>query len=691
MEKVFIKPTAQEIIIKGTAADGHMDIFSYDPSDEATKRLGHLYVIGHVQHETDDMTYAINLISALAKREYYAKDNPSPKEAFAVTLKKINEVVEEFFEHKGVKINIGIFAVAGEQMYISKLGKFKILLARGDKTIDVLNNVMFDKEKVQEKQFSNVISGAVHEHDRILAYYPSKTVAARERYLKTYLLKYDSTQFADQLKSIKKEKDAFSCAMVYVQLAKVKEVATAPRIQPQELAQSQLVATATQPRKSRLAAAEPETQEPTETPVASYPTSSEPNSSLSSKDSTPATPPQDVKSIVTAPSRYVETHNEIPHIIPTEYSVGKKDNFVSTALSRIRLGHLSPKHKAIMSLSAVALVVGITFATQRILGIDPQAREAAATAKTAQEKLDLAKIKINQNENAEARAILSESLASLLSSDDSKVTAIRDELQQTLDALDQAEEASTSLVASVPVDEGKISLLYSGKELYAFVKSETAGSGTLLTISGDSVSRKRLVENTNPDYITSSTKGTPVLVDIGNQKTVALKDSGPEIATFTVPEPSGPSVIYEDNLYMITSANIYKFSNIFQGNIKPATWIKQGTESIADPKLIVVDGSIYTMNAQGELSVYFRGEKSNEFSTGLAVTNDHLLVASSEGASLYLVDKKTGKIYILDKKTGVLLKTLKIGSQEPIITATVGTDDTLYFLTNDNKIWKINK
>src|SRR5438105_943959 len=113
MEKVFTKPVAKEILIKGNNKDGPVDLFSYDyDTDHSRRSLGNLYVVGNIQAAPDessgedpDVAYVINLIASLAKREYYSKPDLAPKEAFSAALKKINGVVEEFFKKKDTKIN----------------------------------------------------------------------------------------------------------------------------------------------------------------------------------------------------------------------------------------------------------------------------------------------------------------------------------------------------------------------------------------------------------------------------------------------------------------------------------------------------------------------------------------------------------------------------------------------------------
>src|SRR3989344_5523727 len=231
MERIYLKPTCREVLHKDTGKEGHLDLFAYDyETDEAKRKLGNLYLVGNVQMPAEgetasenDVTYVTNLVASLAKREYYADPDLAPKEAFSLALKKVNDVVGEFFTNKDIKINIGIFAIAGEQINISKLGKFKIILSREDKNIDILNNVdLFTKERVQEKEFSHVVSGKVAEGDKLLAYYPGRLMSAREKYLKEYLLKLTSDQFLEKINSIKHEKPDFSCAALYIGLARAK-------------------------------------------------------------------------------------------------------------------------------------------------------------------------------------------------------------------------------------------------------------------------------------------------------------------------------------------------------------------------------------------------------------------------------------------------------------------------------------
>src|SRR3990167_11115335 len=144
MEKIFLKPASQEILFKADEPNTHFDSFEYGPHDKKDKHLGYLFVVGHLKYGTENMAYVLDLVSSLAKREYYSENGSAeedPKKAFDHTLKKLNDVLEDFFENKEFQLNLGLVAVAGENIHIAKLGKLKILLARSGEIIDILNNV----------------------------------------------------------------------------------------------------------------------------------------------------------------------------------------------------------------------------------------------------------------------------------------------------------------------------------------------------------------------------------------------------------------------------------------------------------------------------------------------------------------------------------------------------------------------
>ncbi len=450
MEKIFLKPTQKEILIKGAPKEGHLDVFSYDyNSDETKRKLGNLYIIGNVQQnvdpasslsseekigESDSSTYVTNLVASLAKREYYSNPDLSPKEAFSATLKKINDVVDEFFVNKDAKINIGIFALAGECINISKIGKFKILLARDDKTIDILNNIdLFTKEKVEEKEFSHVVSGKISSGDKILAFYPGRLVTIREKTLKESFLKLNTEQFLEKINAMKEEKSDLAYAALYINLNRVKEPAIV---------------------KKSVKIAPPPAVKP-DLPEGETP-----------KEGVPVLASEPIKTpVIATQPEYANSEIELPRIIRSEFSLGKKDNPLAFVLGKIKMFIPKKQNKMVFFVSLGVLVIVGAWAAKAFFFVSPAEKQAANAVSQVNEDMKLAKTKISQNDFLGARKLLLGSIANLSAVASSKKTEdAKSEVSKLLDNLDNAVESSPVLTEALPKSvSDKASLVASEK------------------------------------------------------------------------------------------------------------------------------------------------------------------------------------------------------------------------------------
>ncbi len=672
MEKIFINPVAKEILIKSHAAtnkEGPVDIFSYEPSN-GNRSLGNLFLVGNIQgSETDasddiDVGYVLNLVASLAKREYYANPDLSPKDAFAGSLKKINGVVEEFFKKKDTKINIGIFAIAAEQIHISKLGKFKIFLARDGKNIDILNNIqLFNKEIIEEKEFSNIISGKIIEGDRLLAFYPNRGITAREKSLKDSLLGASQEDFAAQLASIKESKPDFSCVALHIDIQKSTEIASAPRIQPKELQEEEPVAEAA---PVQLAATEPE--EDAEEPEA-----------------IPVVP-------VSKPEVKVITHQAqeppMPKIIPSEFARGKRELIFAKHARRLKNMNLTPRHKAIgmggIALVAILAVIGL----KSFVFVNASTKQLNAVISEAHANLKLAEDKKSQSDFIGARSLLLSSLSSLTQTEASgskKAEEAKNEIMKALDELDGAVDATLSSPVTIPLESGTARLLTrTANAFYAYASQEN--SGVILKIAADgSVAATTEVKEISPKAMFSSDANV-TLVDPDTKKVTALSTAKSTLSTSTF---SADGLVhhqlYNDNLYGLTQTGIIKITDAALGHTSAQPWL---TDTLApNAVLLAVDGNVYTLSTTGTLVTYFKGKKTDEAATAVAPESGSLLLTNTDSPDLYLVNPSTGRIYIISKSSGEVSKTLKISAKN-ISSAALGADDTVYLLS-DNKIWKV--
>ena len=640
MEKITVKPSTKEILIKGAAPDGHSDLFSYnywgnsennlvapnEPSNELGKKLGGLFIVGHVKPENEDTAYIISLVASLAKREYYSKPNIGPKDAFSSALKKINEVLEDFFKNKEAKINIGIFVVAGENIFISKLGKFKIILARDGKNIDVLNNInLFDKEHIQEQEFSNVISGKIFVGDKIFAFYPNRSLTAKEEYIKTHLVKTGPDEFVKKLDLIKTDKNNFECAAIHIIINKYKEPPIVTRPQPPELKNPRPTS-----EDAPVILAKSDYYKPPVLDEKSMPSKIEPDK----KDGQDNIPLK-----MTAKKEEKQSKiEESPLLIPSEFSSNKKDNIFSILMKKLRPVSIrgidtgsSMFKKVVLPIIVTVLAAGSYFFIKPILVATSQDRSLKPILTEAETSLKSAQEQSGQNNLFEARDILGNILVKVNSVTDvesTKLDAIKGEITTALDEIDLANEVTARLESEVP--ESLISQI------------------SAIKLIADNISAGK------------------------------YKNDSPIIT----------SGIYEDNLYLLTNETILKVLDATKGSLTATKWLSDGISLPANNALMAVDGKMYVLNKSGLLTVYYKGTKLSDTNTLIPVSNNDILIAPKDSEYLYLINKSLGRIYLITKASGSLTKTLRL-SQPLAISNAIIYDNSLYLILSDNNIWKV--
>ena len=658
MQRVYTKPSAKEILIKGSSKDGSVDLFSYDGNGSG-RSLGNLYVVGNINSpgevgsEDIDVGYVLNLVASLAKREYYSDPDQGPKDAFSNALKKINGVVEEFFKSKDTKINIGIFAVAGDQIHISKLGKFKIFLARDGKNIDILNNIqLFNKESTQEREFSNIISGKVAAGDRLLAFYPGRSVTAREKNLKDTFISSPQEQFAAKLASIKEEKPEFCCAAFHIDIQKATETLAEDKgPQPKELGVK----------------AEPAPE------VAAVETMPEPEPVAQVAVKRPAEPP-------------------IPNIIPSEFAKGKREIALSKHIRRIKNMNFSPRGKAV-SMGGIAIVAIIAIVTLKsFVFVNASTKQINGAVSEARSNLKLAQEKVSQDSLIEARDLLTGSLASITQAEASngsskKTEEARSEIIKVLDSLDQAQDATLSVIAEIPLDSGLAQLAaLAGNNLHVFVNRKT--DGAILNIKNGIIEKTTPVSGLTPQTMFASENYLALVDSLASKiAAISLNKSTVSISGFTS-DPLVSYEVYNDNLYGLTQSGIIKISDAALGHSAVQPWLAKDATLPTDPVKIAVDGNIHILNKKGELTTYYKGKEISKANTGVAAESASLLLTNTDSPNLYLVNTSSGRIYVIAKNSGAVSKTLKINSAQTVTSAALGADDSIYILS-DNKVWQV--
>jgi hypothetical protein len=684
MEKITLKPIVKELIHKNYEPNTHFDVLAYRGASNQEKNLGSLFVLGHVKYEQEDLSYTVSLISSLAKREYYSEASVqtlNPKKSFERTLKKLNEVLDDFFKNKEFKLNIGLFVIAGDNIYISRLGKFKIALARDSKYIDILNNLeLFNKDTEGETQFSNIISGKLEANDKILAYFPTRPISSREKLLNNIFVNQNQEEFSQKIDQLSANTANFSCCGVHVAIQQIKEIPirsslpTYPKINQASASYSQ-----TPSKVQPLSNTAPD------------------NPGIPAKDNPgdkeqPPTESDVTTTIKESPTRAFESEEDMddiqhPRIIPAEFSRVKRANLLTPLFSYFSklssLGRLNAKTRSrtFITLAAVVVIPLIVFVIFKTGGTSRQVTDAINNAKN---NLKLAQSRLTQNNMRDARTLLQAALSNTQGLSDKKITDINKQINLSLDSIDHTSDKVPSMFAD-------LSAQVNGSQVTAISASQNKPylltvDGNLLSVASGSAGNLTSFKN-NPRFIFDSQSVISVFNGSDAFGTYGLKSKKMTLYTLSQPAEAADSVLYQDNLYTLSENHIYKYADVNTGGTKRVEW---GSDS-SDGQLmsLTVDGDVYAINTDGKLMKYFKGKKVSDVDLQVIPSAGSRILTDKNSAFIYLADKSARKVYVFDKASGTLNTTYKLDAAGTIKDISVSTDGSVWILSADNKVWSL--
>jgi len=302
----------------------------------------------------------------------------------------------------------------------------------------------------------------------------------------------------------------------------------------------------------------------------------------------------------------------------------------------------------------------------------------------------LVKNEIRQENFSNARNLLFGSIADLSiieSLDDSE--DIESELYILLDDIDDTEKVSPAFTYQVSEEFGT-ALRIAAYDGALFVSSydKSNKQGHLFTIREGVIEEKFAKNDVLPDMLFAN-EGLPILFDASTKKIGYIDND--EIA-ITEPElPSSPisAATYQNNLYTIHSDGIYKIGDAAKGYAKVTKWLEENESVPSDALHLAIDGNIYLFTRGGEILTYYKGKKIETIKAPFTSDGKTAFISPGDSILQYLIRYDMHRIYVIDKKTGMLTKTYHIDTLQKIIDVTVENDGTIYFLTEDGKIWRI--
>ncbi len=672
MEKITLKPDVKELIYKNSEENVHFDVLSYQGANGQEKILGSLFVLGHVKYAEENLAYTISLISSLAKREYYSERSlreQNAKSAFEQTLKKLNEVLDDFFQNKNLKLDIGLAAISGDNIYISRLGKFKIALARNGRYIDVLNNIdLFSKDPEGEKQFSNIISGKIQPNDKIFAYLPFRSITSREKQLNNIFVEENQEEFGQKIAHLAANANNFSCCGVHIGVREIKEIpVSAIASRPTLIVKTTNEKREMHPDKSALAT----------------------DATMKSSESNKAQEKNQNHQPDIEPAE-TDTNQELPEqsrIIPAELLVSKRANVLTPIMDNVKklasMGKLGnrARRRSFVVLSALVLLPIIVVVFLKTGGESSADKNAL---KQANENIKLAQSRITQSNLKDARSMLQASLVSLVNISGKKAEDAKQQINQTLDGIDHASDKQPVLFND-PLTKNKD---FKATLITAFGDHVNLvdDSGNLSNISADEISKLDQFKTT-PKFLFSTTSLVSVFNNSDTFGVYNLESKKINEYSLKDPAPASEAVLYEDNLYTLSGNMIYKYADISTGGTKRTDW---ASENISDNLVsITADGNIYGLSNDGRLIKYFKGKKTSETDLQLIPSSGSRVFTFKDSAFIYLADKVSQRIYVFDKANGSLKTTYKLDTVGTPQDLSISPDGAVWILSSDNKIWTI--
>lgn len=684
MEKISLKPSVRELIYKNDEPGMCFDVSSYSGVSTQEKSLGSLYVLSQLKQKEEDLDYLVSLTSSLAKREYYSQESiaqQNPKIAFERTLKKLNEVLDDFFKNKNLTLNLGLAVIAGDTIYISRLGKFKVAMARNGEYIDILNNLqLFNKEDGDEKKFANIISGKLRANDKIFAYFPHRAITSREKLLNPIFISQGQEEFTNKLAQLAANVSNFSCCGLHIDIKEIKEIP----VQAMSVEYSTPMTSPTpvipisQNYNQTVVPEKIKSNDEVNKPIDTAPISKNPNQIENINRPTAGASVIRAELSVSKRSNFLtDTFNKLIQFIPSNQFKRPKFNSGGKLL---KIGMITKNNKLRFFL-AIALVVILPLAGWVIIK-NKGSSHTSEILKSVNTSLGLARSNLAQNNSREARNLVKSALAQLNGLQGKQIDIARNDISKTLNSIDYVSDKQPELLYNstgqdlklrkINLFSGNASIFNEDGKLYSLNNGSLSEVGKFNKVGGFLMAGKDFIASFN---------------SIADFEVYSLKTK--KISAYSLKNQLEYSdvAIYEGNLYAINAGKIDKYSDVVTGGIKGVAW-----GDVSDAGTIVAlaaDGNIYILNTDGKVTKYFKGKKDSELDLQIKPSSSAKIWTDKNSAFIYLIEKEDKKVYVYDKTSGTLKTSYKLDVVGDIQDISISSDGTILILSKTNNIWQI--
>lgn len=670
MEKITLKPIVKELLYKNDEPGICFDILSYGGSSTQEKNLGSIYVLSQLKQKEEELDYLVSLTSSLAKREYYSQESlieQNPKAAFERTLKKLNEVLDDFFANKNLTLNLGLAIIAGDTVYISRLGKFKVAMARDGEYIDILNNIhLFNKDDGDEKQFANIISGKLRAGDKIFAYFPQRAITSREKLLNPIFINQGQEEFSNKIAQLAANASNFSCCGLHIDIKEIKEIpvqTTSTNYQTPINNQIQSAFESIENEKTRVLVSPdlPNTDNNIPKPMAT---------------------PSVIKSEVSFTKRgnlITNTFGKISQLIRFNL-VGRPRLTQIGKLKSIKIGEISKNGKykffIITAIIIILPLVGWSFIKNR------SSAQVKAILDKAAESLSQARSHSDQNNLKEARTSLNIALAQISNIDSKYTIVLKSDIDKTFNIIDHVSDKEPELLYNSDGNDLKFRQIGYIPNQASIVNE----NGNLFFLDSGKLNEAGQFKKFGK-FLYPGKNYVALFDGINNFQVYDIKTQKISAYSFSNQNEYEDATIYENNLYTLKSGKIEKYNDAIIGGIKVTNWgdVSDSGSIIA----LAIDGNVYILNSDGKIFKYFRGRKESEIDLQTKPSLTARIKTGKDSPFIYLVEKENKKVFIFDKTSGVLKISYKLDVVGDVQDISINPNGTILILSKTNNIWQI--
>lgn len=652
------------------------DSYLYEPVREKAP-FGKMLMVIKIEDSLDIADKLSNIIlSSFQERYYY---NFSRKfgvlENFEKALNKVNNNLADFAKGEQVdwvsKLNCLIAIIKEEEMHFTLTGSVQVLLFRDKQVIDIGQELLKGKSPSAMRIFTDIVSGAVKENDRILFTTPELFDYFSNEKVKNTILKYSPEAAVLHLQDSIDAEDVFNIASLCVEIVKSKPAFSFTK-QTKPFKNGQKPQKREKTQKEGLGKLDfPNLEELSEKPfkdgLKDFTKSRLSSILLKAKDR------------FESRKKKFETERKIEENIKikkTGTSKGEpKTNIFQKSKDLLKglkayINEFLINFKRLPASSKVFFVTFIIFTVLfmgSVIGLTCKRKETKTTKQheelllQAQEKEKAASDALIYNDEKNARILLEE--ASNLTNQlvelgvfEKEAKDLNEKIQQQLDRVNHIIRIKEPITLATKENIGGI--FYLEGNLYSFdyktnsIYQLDEAEKRLVTISSESFNLGHFIKGvSNPENNSIIFySDAPSVVEFKpkesklNQLDIEFAASNQDIKDVG---------IYNKNIYFLDVKNnqIYKHARTIGGFSSGKAWFKESVD-LSGVVSMAIDSYVYLIKSDGLILKYLSGSQKEFILEELTIPLDSAskIFTALDYNYLYILDPKNSRILILDKK-----------------------------------------